>query len=200
MRSKLLLAALVLSSVALSQSRTQSQSKDLPLARFSYQRVGAFTSNSNDHSSRNICFEVEPSGAYRISRETKLGKEIYQGNLTSDELSQVKEMLQKLDFADQTARRAGRVLRGSESFVAETTRDEQTLRSRWFDPDREQPFPASVHALAKWLQDFDPENATRLPDTGLGTASVCPVWGQPLEPQSARWLNYRLGTRLPPRH
>jgi hypothetical protein len=190
MRSKLLLAALVLSSVAFSQSRTQNQSKHLifkqPLARFSYQRVGRFAS-PNDHSSRSICFEVEPSGAYRIARETTLGKEIYQGDLTSDELSQVKEMLLKLDFADQTARGGRLVLRGSESFVAETTRDEQTLRSRWFDPDRKQPFPESVHVLTNWLQDFDPENATRLPDTSLRAASVCPVWEQPLEPQSASW-------------
>jgi len=191
MCSKMLLVALLLTgSAALAQS-TSKDSPGLPrktvrpLARLSYKSVGAVAYGDTTSQSSSICFELERDGHYRLARLTRLdGREIYQGNLSADDLSQVSEMLKSVEFTKPFG--GGPVLRGSESLVAEISRNEETIHAHWLDPDRKQPFPAAVLKIVDWLQHFKVEDATRLDDNGLGTSSICPGWEEPLRPQSAK--------------
>ena len=191
MCSKMLLVALLLTgSAALAQSGSK-DSPQLPrktvrpLARLSYKSVGAVAYGDTASQSSSICFELEQDGHYRIARSMRPdGTELYQVNLSADDLRQVSDMLKSVEFTKPF--RGGPVLRGSESFVAEITRNEETIHAHWLDPDRKQPFPTAVLKIVDWLQHFKVEDATRLDYRDLGTSSICPGWGEPLRPQSAK--------------
>jgi hypothetical protein len=81
-------------------------------------------------------------------------------------------MLKSVDFA-KTFRGAS-VLRGSEPFVAEITRDEEAVHAQWLDPDRKQLFPTAVRKMVDWLPHFNVEDATLLDSNSLGRSSICP--------------------------
>jgi hypothetical protein len=178
----LLLAGFV---TAQSSNKGQAFPRSLkPMARFSFRSTGAIASG-NTNPMRNICFSLDPDGTYLIARTTKwAGREVYQGKLTAEDMSRFTDMLKQVDFTNKPLG-AGPVLRGSESFVAEVTRNEKTIHANWFDPDEREPFPAAVTRIIDWLQNFNVENAARLKDSELSTSAICPGWGEPLQPNSA---------------
>jgi len=127
---------------------------------------------------------LEQNGRYRIEKKiTKSGgTEISQGLLSADEVSRVSQMLKSVAGAEPTT--GGWVQRGAERFIAEIQQDDQTRRLRWIDPDHTRPFPESVTRIVNWLQDFKTESSSF--SQTLPIPSVCPVWSEPLQPQSAK--------------
>lgn len=162
-----------------------------PLARLSYRST--YGIDRSEHTSPSICFRVEKNGDYRISRLTERGMESYEGSLTSDQMSVVNDMLKGLERVKQS--RGGAVYSGSEGFVAEldVNDEEPPAHVRWINPDHRNPFPESITRVVDWLQSFTPpQTAVSLSDSEgkstdpiLRDPSICPMWAQPAEPQSA---------------
>jgi len=187
MRSKVFLLPLLLACCAAfpqsSKENSLPRRSVTPLARLSYAKTGAVQSG-DPQGSPNICFMLEQNGHYRIEKKiTKSGgTEISQGLLSADEVSRVSQLLKNVASAEPTT--GGWVQRGAERFIAEIQQDDQTRRLRWIDPDHTRPFPESVTRIVNWLQDFKTESSSF--SQTLPIPSVCPVWSEPLQPQSAK--------------
>ena len=80
------------------------------------------------------------------------------GILTQDQLGAVTQLMKRLDFESSGG---GVIGNGSESFVAEIVRGNETIRYLWVDPDHQRPFPDSAVAIINWLQGFTPQGASR---------------------------------------
>ena len=148
------------------------------LARLSYSNT--FVAVSGQQRSPGICFELYRSGRYRVSRSTDGATKTLGGTLTQDQLGAVTQLMKKLDFESS----GGGVIRnGSESFVAEIVRGNETMRYLWVDPDHQRPFPDSAVSIINWLQDFIPQDASPVTVPELSTDAICPrVSDKPLQP------------------
>lgn len=148
------------------------------LARISY--TSTYVSDANEKRSPEICFEVYQNGRYKMRKMQKGGMVRLGGDLSAEELLQMKGLLKKLDFKSSEG---GMVQRGTESFVAEIVGKEDSERYIWMNPDHQRPFPESVAKLILWLQEFDDRRAAPFADPELSTDPICPrASAKPVEP------------------
>ncbi len=148
------------------------------MARLSYSNT--YVTVSGQQRSPGICFEVYRNGRYRLARNTDGATRTLGGTLTQDESAAFTQLMKKLDFENG----GGGVIRnGSESFVAEIVRGNETKRYLWVDPDHQRPFPDSAVSIIDWLQGFTPQGASPVTVPELSTDPICPRASfRPLQP------------------
>jgi len=125
------------------------------MARLSYSNT--YVTVSGQQRSPRICFEVYRNGRYRLAGIRTVPQEPLVAH--SHRTSQLRSLslMKKLDFENG----GGGVIRnGSESFVAEIVRGNETKRYLWVDPDHQRPFPDSRSALLTGCQGFTPQGAS----------------------------------------
>jgi hypothetical protein len=148
------------------------------LARISYDST--YVSDAEEKRSPRICFEIYQNGRYKIRKMQKGATESLAGNLSSDEMQEVKKMLKNLDFKSSEG---GLVRRGTESFVAEVVGKEESEQYLWMNPDHQRPFPASAANIIRWLQAFDDRRAAPFADPELSFDPICPrALAKPVQP------------------
>jgi hypothetical protein len=97
--------------------------------------------------------------------------ETLQGKLSHPQLGELVKTLESLDFKSKPG---GMVRGGSERFVAELIRKDETVHYVWLNPDHRNPFPSSAVRVIDWLQDFDDKDATPLTLHEASEHSICP--------------------------
>jgi len=150
-----------------------------PIARISYS--SGILESSYLQGPPKFCFALFGEGFYRMSRLTPRGTtEKVQGMLSADQLAVFRKILEGVKFQSGGG---GLVQNNAESFIAQITRDDQTRRYFWVDPDQRKPLPASALKVVKWLQNFRPQNE-EIVDVPEGTENpICPpVWEKPVQP------------------
>lgn len=148
------------------------------LARISY--TSTYVSDANEKGGPHICFEIYSNGRYKMRKVAKGATDRLGGDLSAEELQQLKGLLKKLDF---TSSESGVVQRGTESFVAEIPGEEDSERYIWMNPDHQRPFPEWAAKLILWLQKFDDRRAAPFADPELSTDPICPrASAKPVQP------------------
>ena len=100
------------------------------------------------------------------------------------ERGQIEALLNSPSFRALTSQGGAVVVRsGSESFMAEVSREDGVQRLLWMNPDREDPFPQAAAQVVDWLQRFEPKHGERFVDAEF--PEVCPQLGPGVRPSFA---------------
>lgn len=192
-RTTILVFMLTLFSSCGALAQSKKPDSDTVLARVSYSVGGEEATDWQSQDYLPSCFALYRSGYYQMSRTirglipvpgepgslpvpSQPGLFIYrnqassQGRLSRLQLAEFGRMLKNLDFKSKPG---GIVRRGSERFVAEVMREDQTIRYVWMNPDHENPFPSSAVRVIDWLQDFDDKDASPLALREASGRSIC---------------------------
>jgi hypothetical protein len=177
----ILCSVILQTSLAAQSGPANDEGSTTVLARLSY--MNTYPAVSGQQRSPGICFELYRSGRYRVSRMIDGATRTLGGALTQDQLAAVTQLMKKLDFKNS----GGGVIRsGSESFVAEIVRGNETMRYLWVDPDHQRPLPDSAVTIISWLQGFVPQDASPITVPELSTDPICPrVSVNPVQPVAA---------------
>ena len=120
-----------------------------------------------------ICFSVWQDGHYRILRNSKPGPPILiQGNMSMEQLQQLKSWLDTPDFLALAGVRGGLVRKGTENFIAEVPREDKVQRVVLMITDNHPRFPKPVTDIIDWMRKFKDVSATQMQPTGF--IDVCP--------------------------
>jgi hypothetical protein len=185
-RLALVLAVALLSSAAFSQ---RTADDDHVLARLAYRNSLADSMQNSQ-----VCMAVYADGFYRLIRGANLsiagstpeipGRMIVQGTLSRGQLARLKAMTREVN--QEKSHGGGVVLEGAEVFTAELSGDGRGSSLTWVDADHENPFPAAVSGLVKWLLDFKAVNSSSITLHELSDVAVCPRAGpKPVVPTVA---------------
>jgi len=178
--SVLLVAASLLCTTALSAQVKQDGNGPHPeiFARLAYNESGQ---------RRPVCVAVATSGYYRAILTVNGRIQRLQGKMPTEQFNRLRALLSAPDFRALPGAQGGLLRQHAESFGAEVFHSDagdsgntvfnrlRTQRLEWLNPDDENPFPAPVLKVVRWLKDFKPPNAqnflySEFPD-------VCPSVG-----------------------
>jgi|ERR1700682_1183243 len=188
-----ILCSVILQTYLAAQSGTRNdQGPTSLLARLSYSNT--YPAVSGQQHSPRICFELYRSGRYRVSRMIDGSTKTLGGTLTQDQLGAATQLMKRLDFENSR----GSVIRsGSESFIAEIVRGNETTRYLWVDPDHQRPFPDSAVSIINWLQGFTPQGASPITVPELSTDPICPkISDKPVQPVAGNASRVPMGFSL----
>jgi hypothetical protein len=141
---------------------------------------------TDERRSPRICLQVDEDGHFRISRLTTGATENLEGRLSQGQMSQLASLLKKVGFESKLG---GMVRNGSETFVAEIVRGDQTVRYIWVNPDHQRAFPQAAADLIEWMQKFKPQGASTLlaAEWSAQQMRICPrMSDNPLQPVADR--------------
>jgi hypothetical protein len=100
--------------------------------------------------------------------------------MSIEQFDRLRTLLSSPDFRVLSGDHGGLLRQHAERFGAEVVdRDAsgtvRTQRLEWLNPDGENPFPASVLKVVRWLKDFKPTNAQKFVYSEF--PDVCPSGG-----------------------
>ena len=184
---------------AQSSTRQNKADSDNVLARISYSVGGEDATDWQSQDYLPSCFALYRSGYYQMSRTMRgllpvpdepglfirRNQTILQGTLSQPQLAEFSRILKNLDFK---SRAVGIVHGGSERFVAEVIREDETTHYVWMNPDHQKPFPSSAVRVIDWLQDFDDKDASPLTLRELSEHSICPSLSDSPQPLGTRFV------------
>ena len=191
MRHLLLVAVALWTGAVWAQESYHSPDPDL-LVRLSYK-----SSLMASDSIRQICIEVSQQGDYRIlsSMSEADGPSGLEGKMSQDQLQALKTLLAESAFRSLAGNHAGIIRNYAERFVAEVSRVDLPAAFQvgpetpsgspskpgpprwlqWLNADGENPFPAPMAKIIRWMKAFETKNPKQLEDPEL--ANVCPSVG-----------------------
>ena len=168
MKTSLLLFLVTLLAIPLTAQQSPDNASTV-IARISYNSTYGMETDSD---SSRICFALDDTGHYRLSRVTRDGRQTVQGYLSEVQFKEMRKMLSEVNF---TSNKVGLARVGAESFVAEIGRDDRTARFAWVDADHTQPLPNSAAVLVDWLQMFKATGSSPLHVYELSSDPICPA-------------------------
>ncbi len=166
---KLLFFAVLVGVLVPGHAQNTKNRREWVIARIAYENTNV--ENAHDVLSPPVCFALYSGRTYRMARTNPFGMwEWAQGQLTNEEFTTFEALLKDLDFES----RGGMVRGGAESFTAEIRNGLTRERHSWINPDDERPLPSSAAKVTRWIQSFQPKDATSFEWEELGQDPVCP--------------------------
>lgn len=182
--------AIVISASALSAGNEVEELPSPVVVRLSYRSSWVEPGTWGQNESPRICISIRRNRQYRMFYTSPLGSQWLEGVMPAEEHSRLMALLRAPEFKALSGTRGGVVRKGSQTFIAEVHRANGVQHLAWMIPDHEDTFSPPVEKIIRWLQSFQPMNATTLEQTEF--PDICPAMGAVLVQPTAE--NRRLST------